>query len=148
MNDEQFLRYLRDKDEIIGLINQYAVALDERRWELLPDLFTPDVEVNYGGIERSGVDAVVGMIQAHLGGCGPSQHLFSNYRVSVDGDQATALFYGRVMHAGVGDESQLLFDFWGEYQDRLLRTDHGWRCYERRQRPFHATGDISILKGA
>ena len=148
MDDKTFLQYLRDKDEIIGMINQYAVALDERRWELLPELFTADVEINFGGIERSGISDFIEMIKSHLGGCGPSQHMFSNYRVNVDGDVARALFYGRVMHAGVGEQKDLLFDFWGEYQDHLLRTDAGWRCCERRQRPFSVTGDISILKGA
>ena len=147
MNDKEFLQYLRDKEEIIGMIHQYALALDDRHWDLLKDLFTEDVRINFGGIEREGIDAFIDMIKAHLGGCGPLQHLFSNYRITVDGDKATAAFYGRVMHAGVDDPKDVLFDFWGEYRDELIRTPNGWRTCKRSQRPFHITGDISILKG-
>ena len=148
MNDKEFLQYLRDKEDIIEMINHYAMALDDRKWELLKDLFTADVRINFGGIEREGIDDFIEMIKAHLGGCGPSQHLFSNYRITVDGDRATAAFYGRVMHAGVGKQKDVLFDFWGEYRDELIRTPDGWRTCKRSQRPFHITGDISILKGA
>ena len=111
MNDEEFLQYLRDKEEIIDLINQYALCLDDRQWDSLKDLFTQDVQINFGGIERKGITDFVDMIKSHLGGCGPSQHLFSNYRITVSGDKAKAAFYGRVMHAGVGDQKDILFDF-------------------------------------
>ncbi len=148
MNDKEFVQYLRDKEEIIEMINQYALCLDDRKWDLLKDLFTEDVQINFGGIERDGIEDFIDMIKDHLGGCGPSQHLFSNYRITVDGDKATAAFYGRVMHAGVGEQKDVLFDFWGEYMDELIRTPNGWRTCRRSQRPFNITGDISILKGA
>jgi hypothetical protein len=146
LDDREFVAYLRDKEAIESLVNRYAVALDERQWALLTDLFTTDVEADYGGICCSGINALVEMIQSHLGGCGPSQHLFGNLRVQVDGDTATALFYGRVMHAGLGEQREVVFDFWGEYRDELQRTPEGWRTSRRTQRPFHITGDMSILK--
>jgi len=146
MNDQEFMKYLRDKEEIINLILKYATALDSRNWSLLDELFTHDVTTDYGGVQRSGVDAIKAMIVSHLGGCGPSQHLFSNFRVEVSGNKASAKFYGRVMHAGTNDQKDSLFDVWCEYQDELIRTENGWRTSFRRQVVFNATGDMSILK--
>ncbi len=147
-SDKEFLQFLRDKEEIVQLTNSYAHALDYREWDLLRGLFTEDVHTNFGGIENDGVDAFVEMVKSFLGGCGPSQHLFSNHCVEVNGDEATAVFYGRVMHAGVDEQKDVLFDFWGEYRDELVRTPSGWRVRQRTQVPFNVTGDGSILKRA
>lgn len=146
LNDFDFINYLRDKEQIIELHNTYAMALDTRDWSRLNPLFTDDVSSNYGGIESHGRDELLAMIKSFLGGCGPSQHLFSNHRITVSGNKAISAFYGRVMHAGIGEQKNVLFDFWGEYQDELIRTEQGWRICKRLQVPFHATGDASILK--
>lgn len=146
LSDTQFINFLRDKEQIIEIHNQYAIALDTRDWSALVDLFSEDVSGNYGGIETENRDGLIEMIRSFLGGCGPSQHLFSNHRIKINGDRASSAFYGRVMHAGLGEQKNLLFDFWGEYRDELLRTEQGWRISKRLQVPFHATGDASILK--
>jgi len=115
------------------------------------------VHINFGDVEiRDSRDSFINMIQSKLGGCGPSQHLFGNVRVTMNdsmndsskGDRASCAFYGRVMHAGVGEQKEILFDFWGEYQGELIRTDEGWRFASFFQRPFNFTGDFSILKPA
>ena len=155
MRDTEFLRYLKDKDAIEKLIFAYATALDQRNLHLLISMATDNLHFNYGGVvEGDTPDAWVAMIQSNLGGCGPSQHLFSNVRISTDYsasvDSASVDFYGRVMHAGKAEEREILFDFWGEYQCKLLRvatdTHQGWRFCDVKQRPFHFTGDMNILK--
>lgn len=159
MNDNEFLQYLKDKDAIESMVYQYATALDQRDWALLPPMTIKDLAYNYGGVvEGNATDTWVAMIRSHLDGCGPSQHLFSNVRIKTDysgqNPAATVDFYGRVMHAGKGEEQHVLFDFWGEYQCKLIRVDTdpaathaGWRFSEVRQVPFHSTGDTRILKG-
>tara|TARA_B110000977_G_scaffold97622_1_gene128550 strand:+ start:271 stop:744 length:474 start_codon:yes stop_codon:yes gene_type:complete len=155
MSDTEFLRYIKDKDAIEKLIFSYATALDERQFSLLAPIATDNLHFNYGGVFKGDTpDAWVDMIKSNLGGCGPSQHLFSNIRIntnySTSIDSARAVFYGRVVHAGKADEREILFDFWGEYQCKLLRvatdTHGGWRFCEVVQVPFHFTGDMKILK--
>ena len=156
MNDTDFLQYLKDKDAIETMVYQYASALDQRDWCLLPPMAIETMAYNYGGIvEGSTPQSWVTMIRSNLDGCGPSQHLFSNVRISTDYSNATQHsatvdFYGRVMHAGKGEEKDILFDFWGEYRCKLLRIDkpqcQGWRFTFVEQVPFHFTGDMKILK--
>ena len=154
--NELFIGHMRDKECISEMIFQYATALDYRQWELLVPLFKPDVQYSYGGyVTGSGCDDLIAMIRSNLDGCGPSQHLFSNLRISIDeqadNNHASCRFYGRVMHAGVEQESHLLFDFWGEYCCPLVRNTlaepHHWLISDITQTGFHATGEMKILKG-
>lgn len=156
MNDSDFLQYLKDKDTIEKMVYQYASALDQRDWALLPPMAIDDMQFNYGGVvEGNSPDAWVAMIRSNLDGCGPSQHLFSNVRINTDysddaNHTASVAFYGRVMHAGKGEERNILFDFWGEYRCQLIRVRDdnllGWRFSKVEQVPFHFTGDMKILK--
>lgn len=156
MNDTEFLQYLKDKDAIEKMVCQYATALDQRDWQLLPPMAIENMQFNYGGVVKGTTpSAWVKMIRSNLDGCGPSQHLFSNLRINTDySDRLQHLaevdFYGRVMHAGKGDEGHILFDFWGEYRCKLVRTEsanhQGWRFSQVEQVPFHFTGDMKILK--
>ena len=148
MSDAEYLRCLKDKNAIEQLVFSYATALDHRPSHLLTPMATDNLHFNYGGVfEGDTPDAWIAMIQSNLGGCGPSQHLFSNVRINTDYsasiDSASVNFYGRVMDAGKAEERNILFDFWGEYQCTLLRvatdTHRGWHFCDVKQMPFHNT---------
>ena len=136
------------KMSIMELENRYAKALDNRQWQELEILFTDHVEYNYGGMETgSGRDNLVAMIRSHLDNCGPTQHLFSNFLtvITEDGQAAETVFYGRVMHAGRGQQRQQTFDLWCEYRDKLIyQVDH-WRICHRQQVFVNAVGDMTVL---
>ena len=156
MTDTEFLQYLKDKNAIEKMVYQYASALDQRDWQQLAPMAIDDMTFNYGGVVKGSTpDAWVAMIRSNLDGCGPSQHLFSNIRIDTDYSNsqqhiASVDFYGRVMHAGKDEERHILFDFWGEYRCKLIRSesndDRGWRLSQVTQVPFHFTGDPKILK--
>lgn len=93
---------------------------------------------NYGGEYRlEGRDQVVGMIRSLLDGCGPTQHLLGNFRVTVEKDVATCACYVRAAHAGRGEQVSQIYEVWAEYRDQLVRTPEGWRISERRMVVFH-----------
>jgi ketosteroid isomerase-like protein len=146
MSDSDLLRTLQDKEDIKALLVDYVVALDTRNWTALEAVFTDDVHVNYGDVEKlDGKANVLKMISSTLGKCGPTQHLLGNYRIEVRGDNATSACYLRAMHAGKGDDKDKVWDLWAEYVDELVRTAAGWRISQRIERSFHMTGDISVL---
>jgi 3-phenylpropionate/cinnamic acid dioxygenase small subunit len=137
-----------DERAIEQILIRYALACDRRDWQLMNDVFLPDVVANYGGEYRiQGRDKVVGMIRSLLDGCGPTQHLLGNFRIVVEGDTASCECYVRAAHAGRGEQASLTYEVWAEYRDTLRRTDEGWRISERKMVVFHQTGDRSILKG-
>ncbi len=81
---------IADRLDVIDVVNRYATALDSKDWDLLDEVFSPDVRADFG--ERlEGVAAVKALVRSMLGGCGPTQHLLGNHRVEVDGDRARCI---------------------------------------------------------
>jgi len=119
-----------DRFDVIATLDRYATALDRRSWDLLDDVFTPEVSAEWGGVHWSGRDELVAMIRSNLDGCGPTQHLLGNYDVSLDGDRAAATCRVRAFHIGRGDRSDRTYELFGFYHAVLVRTDAGWRVEE------------------
>ena len=82
---------------------------------------------------------------AHLGGCGPSQHLMSNFVISVTGDTAESACYIRAFHQGKDDKAHLTFSTYGSYVSSWRRTSDGWRTFIWAMRISAYVGDFSVL---
>lgn len=123
-----------DRDAVADTVNRYTYALDERDWDLLDDVFTPDAVARYGAAAAPAVRgraAIVAMIRSFLDRCGPSQHLLGNHVIDIDGDTADSVCKARVLHIGAGEHANITYECVGVYRDRLSRTAHGWRIAER-----------------
>lgn len=132
-----------DRTAIIETLAELAASFDRRDWDASRNLMLEDV-VAYG---HTGVDSVIDdNLRAHLGGCGPSQHLLGNHRVRINGDDATSTTYARVYHQGAGNRSGLSFECFGEYHDAWKRTDAGWRLASRRFDVSIVLGDFEVLQ--
>ena len=116
-----------DHDQIVEALAQVAAALDSRDWGAVRSWFTPDTHA-YGA---RGQDALIAQLEAHLGGVGPTQHLLGNHRVSIDGDTARSLTYGRIHHVGAGSMAGAFYECLGEYDDHWVRTAAGWQISRR-----------------
>lgn len=126
---------------ITEALARLASALDTRDWAGIADAFTADA-TGYGA---TGVRNIVSVVRDHLGGCGPSQHLLGNHRVSVDGDRARSLTYARVYHQGAGPWAGGFFECCGEYDDHWRRTDGQWRLCGREFSMTIRLGDFRVL---
>lgn len=133
-----------DREQIIEALAEVAAALDSRDWDALRRWFTPDTHA-YG---VRGHEALVEQLQAHLGGVGPTQHLLGNHRVSVDGDTARSLTYGRVHHVGAGPMDGSSYECMGEYDDQWIRTGDGWQIARRWFDIRISIGDFAVLRPA
>lgn len=132
-----------DERAIERALHGVAAALDTRNWDALSAAFVPDAR-GYGAVGR---DAIVARVRAHLGGCGPSQHLLGNVRVVVvDGHTASSLAYARVHHVGIGERSGAFYECLGEYTDAWVRTSDGWLLTSRRFEVQIEIGDRSVLQ--
>ena len=137
-----------DRAAIVEALDAYAEALDTRRWEVLERIFVPEIEFDFGRGAIQGRDAVAAMIQGHLGGCGPTQHLLGNYRVRLDGDTATTAVYIRAFHIGIGETEGLTYEMFGEYRDQFRRVPEGWRSFRREGEVFFELGSRDVLRPA
>ena len=114
------------------LIADSAVFNDQREWTALAALYTPDgVVVRPNGQRLEGREA----IEAAYAGGAPdrvTRHLCTNLRVDVDdADSAHATTTVLIVSGTRGDEANVTYRP-GEFADRFVRTDEGWRIAERR----------------
>lgn len=132
-------RFLADKHAIEQVYIRYCELIDAKDFDRLDEVFTPDTVGDYhlpGGY-RSHTDSLAALIasmHANLGAgsnCGPTHHNVGNFRIAVNGDTAHAKVHYYAEHLGIGDYPGELYGMWGQYDDTLVRTAHGWRVKHR-----------------
>jgi 3-phenylpropionate/cinnamic acid dioxygenase small subunit len=128
------LQEISDRLEIQDLFARYTYAIDERNWDRLDDVFTPDAVIDYS--ETGGAKGTVAQIKAWLPVAMQRfpryQHMVATTKLELDGDTArsrTILFNPMVHRADDGAEQVFFIGLW--YRDRLVRTPAGWRIAER-----------------
>lgn len=128
------LQEISDRLEIQDLFARYSFAIDERDWDALDQVFTPDARIDY--TETGGAKGSVAEIKAWLPVAlerFPSfQHMVATTKLTLDGDRATSrtiLFNPMVAEQSDGSQQTFFIGLW--YRDTLVRTDDGWRIAER-----------------
>lgn len=125
------LAEISDRMEIQQLLVDYSTAIDQRRFDDLDRVFTPDAYIDYRAM--GGIDGLYPDVKAWLSEVLPNfpaySHLLGNFAVRIDGDTAssrTICFNPMVL----GDNGQVLFcGLW--YDDEFVRTSEGWRMTRR-----------------
>lgn len=125
---------ISDRLELQQLLTDYATAIDERDFDALDQVFTPDAYIDYqplGGIAGT-VPEIKEWLRANLAPFPAYYHLVSNISLAVRDDDAT----GRavclnpvVVDLADGSRQTMFFGLW--YHDRYLRTPAGWRISQR-----------------
>ncbi|WP_420638255.1 nuclear transport factor 2 family protein [Candidatus Poriferisocius sp.] len=137
-----------DRLAIEDVIVRYTVAIDEKDWDLLDTVFTPDARLDYSSSAPDVPEAagdyptVKGWLQAALSIFPMTQHLVGKtYIRSWDGDtaQCTTLFHNP-MGMPVADDGktfdpngpkQFMFFVGGWYHDTVTRTPDGFRITQK-----------------
>jgi len=130
------LAEISDRLEIQQLLVDYSTAIDQRRFDDLDKVFTPDAYIDYralGGIDGRYPEVKEWLSQV-LPGFPVYAHMLSNFSVRIDGDTASSrviCFNPMVLPSdSPGNKDQVLFcGLW--YDDEFLRTAQGWRMTRR-----------------
>ena len=125
------LAEISDRVEIQQLLVDYATAIDQRRFDDLDRIFTPDAYIDYRAM--GGIDGNYPRVKAWLSEVLPNfpayYHLVGNFDIRLAGDAAI----GRTMCFNpmkLSGEGQILFcALW--YEDEFVRTPDGWRMTRR-----------------
>lgn len=129
------LQEISDRVEIQDLIARYSHAIDDRDWEGLDRVFTPDAIIDY--TEVGGIRGTLPEIKAYLAEAMSNftafQHMAATTRLDIDGDRATArsILFNPMIMQHEGEERVFFVGLW--YCDKLVRTAAGWRIAERRE---------------
>lgn len=131
-----------------AVLVRYACLCDERDWEAIDQVFSERSSAEYGGWPLRDRDAVLRMLQRHLGGCGPTQHLLGNLQVTNGPAGPTSRIAVRATHRGAGKLADLSYECMGEYLDRWVLTPQGWRIEHRRMIVTLEFGNRAVLRPA
>lgn len=131
------LAEISDRLEIQQLLVDYSSAIDQRRFDDLDLVFTPDAYRDYRAM--GGIDGVYPDVKAWLAQILPNfpayAHQLGNFDVKITGDEARSrtLCFNPMVFGG-GDDNPagptvLFCGFW--YDDEFVRTPGGWRMTRR-----------------
>jgi hypothetical protein len=126
------LEEISDRFEIQQLLIDYSTAIDQKRFDDLDRVFTPDAYIDY--TVTGGIEGRFGEVKAWLKEVLPNfpayYHMLGNVDIRIDGDGATSraiCFNPMVMG---GEMGQIYFvGIW--YVDEFVRTPEGWRMSKR-----------------
>jgi SnoaL-like domain len=126
------LQEISDRMEIQQLLVDYSTAIDQRRFDDLDAVFTPEAYIDYRAM--GGIDGQYPEVKAWLAEVLPNfpaySHMVGNFDIRISGDTATSrtiLFNPMVLDA---EKKQIMFcGLW--YDDELIRTPDGWRLTRR-----------------
>lgn len=124
---------LADRAAISDVLDDYALGIDTRDFDLVASLFTPDAHLDYtsSGGPAASRDEVVEWLRASLPAVAMTQHLLTNRRIRVDGDTAsvrTELLNPLLFDGEAGTELLLMG---GRYDDQFVRVDTRWLIAHR-----------------
>ena len=129
---ERLLRRLVERQAITDILIEYCTALDRMDLGRLASLFTEDCVAEYGPEEwlRSRGRKALEQSLARMWRWSRTSHHLSNVQIDFrDDDEAFVRSYVHAWHEGSDGSSATIL---GQYHDRFVRGDEGWRIAERR----------------
>ncbi|MCU1659741.1 MAG: nuclear transport factor 2 family protein [Pseudonocardiales bacterium] len=126
---------LVDRMDIEKLISMLGRCLDEREFEGLRSLFTPDATVTTPGGTATGHDALVDQARARHSVDEGLQHIITNLLVDLERDRASVRANLLVSFARSGPADPLPFLLGEVYRFDVRRTTEGWRISALRSTP-------------
>jgi len=134
MVDAGQIQQIYDQLEIQSLLTLYCTSLDSKKYEGLESVFTSDAFIDYtsaGGI-KGAFPEVKNWLEEVLTIFTMTQHVVANFDIRVSGGEATSrCVFFNPMGLGLPDGKVQMFFVGGYYNDKLVRTEKGWRITER-----------------
>lgn len=155
MTDTEKLQRLIDKSEITEVLGNYAAGLDAQDWDLWRSIFLDEVVFDLtswsGGETRlQKTDKVVPPQAALFAELSMTQHFIAIPRITIEGDRARALAAMRAEHwiEFEPPEGTGRYTMFGFYDDKLVRTDQGWKISEMQLNVTHTEGNRWVFTEA
>ena len=148
---DQLLQLL-EKDRIIDTINQLFIGTDNRDWPTVRACFadTVDVDMSSLAVGTSGQLTPQQIALAWEEGFRTLQaihHQVGNYRVKVEGEQATAFCYGTASHYRPTRSGRNTRVFVGSYDLHLRRVEGRWQIDGFRFTLKYLDGNAKLEQG-
>ncbi len=135
------LSELSDRAEIADLLARYTRAVDDRRWDDLDGIFTPDASIDYSAFGGPSVDlpGAKRFLAEALPMFRKTQHMLGLPAITLDGARARSVTpCHNPMVLGEGAEAKVMVcALW--YHHELVRDAGGWRIRRMSQERAYMT---------
>ena len=125
---------------IVALTQAYCRAIDDRQFDSLRDVFSPDATVRVAEADAVDLDSFLARLPVALGRFERWEHHIADHEVVIDGDTATSRCSLRAIHVRPAGQRPPVYTLLGRYEDRLVRTPDGWRIAHRSLVATHREG--------
>jgi ketosteroid isomerase-like protein len=124
--------------EIQQLLSRYCHVVDNKQWDQLASIFTPDASVTVAGIypRTTGIDAIIPLYSTVMRH--PLAHESTSLIVTEESETVTRIASKWVTVRANGNAGA------GVYEDEVVHTADGWRIQERVARPVAAPDTILL----
>jgi hypothetical protein len=126
---------MSDRFEIMDVLTDYCTAIDQKDMEALDHIFTTDARIDFSraGGPKADLQTIKKFLNENLGDL-PRQHMISNCRIRIKGDEAEVrcLCHNPLE---LPHHEAMLWGLW--YNDKFVRTPQGWRIKQRITEPCY-----------
>jgi 3-phenylpropionate/cinnamic acid dioxygenase small subunit len=131
------------RDEIMELMSEYAWTGDHKQFDRFHEVFAEDFQAEYEGFSApiDGLDEQIRFARMAVDPLDGTQHIFTNFKIEIDGDNARFRLYTQAAHMKDGETLFVA----GNYHMEARKTPKGWRLTKLRFVPMWSTGDASML---
>lgn len=144
---------LLDRAAITDHVLKYATGIDQHQWDLYRSIFADDIIMDFSSwsgdpaIKMAADDWVAG-VRTTLSPFDATQHVLTNFIVSVDGDAATCTCYMSAHHHLVTGDLKEMHSIGGYYVHQLKRSGDGWLIHQTQLNVTWEMGDRSLFERA
>ncbi len=141
---------IKEKDEIIQVVNNIVITVDKHDWEGTVKCFTEEVLEDYssmfeGALNRTKARDLVEKWKFLLG-FKATHHSITNHKVAIKGNEAECFSYVDAWHYLPGDRGEEIWIVRGHYNHHLVKTDKGWKVDTMKLTATIVTGNNKLLK--
>jgi len=150
--NEQMVQELFDQEAIKEIRSLLAQALDYKDWTLFESLFMEEIDTDFTAYgvapQRVRREDLRQSYQHNLSREGlRTQHISSNFRITIDADTAQCTSNFLAQHYIQGFDGGEEFFLRAEHHDLLTRTTAGWKIRALTFKMFYVSGNPAILVG-
>jgi hypothetical protein len=129
---EDRVRQLEDREEIKELVIMYGVIMDERDFDGIDRLFTPNATLrSFDGVfAAEGLEKIRATYQGRFDALGATNHFTHGHVIRFDPNDPNHAFGLVIAHAEVNRDGIAMWVAL-RYKDEYVRTDKGWQFTDR-----------------
>jgi len=128
----QQVQLITDQNDVIAAANRLFICTDNRDWECVKDVFTPEVlfdmtSLSGGQPSKLTPQQIVDGWDQSLKKLKAIHHQAGNYQATIKENEADLFCYGIAFHYLPNPSNRNTRTFVGSYNFHLIRTPTGWK---------------------